>query len=540
MSLANNLDPRSSGLPDTSFYYKPDEAFMSMQNRIQLGLGVKDTLGAVIVPFTQMQNPSKNYQATPDRPLLDLSLINQRVLLKPSGEPEVPKTAYYQQIISLLPDELRAAFENPPLTDPLLIAMDKTFNGASTAVEVFDGISKPPPPDSRMEEHGIAFQQLPVTLSQSLADFGNHMLPAMRESLSEIGRNDPQYDNLSDLLNQTSDSFNGFQNLLNALDQSPPPKNLSDLKAKVSDDVTRLNDLYNSKDNGSNLKILGSFVNALNVLSSALTTENGNPSVMLASYLGNMGIETAKNPGGGVLGPGLSTFNQNLANGLSDLYLPNATAGDKQALNHLLNLTSVFGLGAASSLANANYGEASLDYPNLNAFGYEVGMAFLSNTSALPKTFGLIGSAAGIADANLPAAANAMSAAFLSQLVYVGAKGNASSFESLVRLVGEPLSNSLAGIENDVNAGISNGVVSGDKANAINVSLTHARLALENEDYEGFASALHNLFSEMGTNGDSVNADLKLIKGNGEVIQNAFNGATREGSEPITGIQRMA
>lgn len=540
MSLANNVDPRSSGLPDTSFFYKPDEAFSSMQKRYELGIGIKDTVASTVVPFTRIgPDPYKNYQATPDRPLLDLSLINQRVLLKPGGDQAAPLPDNYQKIISFLPDELRTAFENPPLTEPLLIAMDKTFSGASTALGIFDGIGQAPPVDSPIEEDGIAFNQLPNTLSKTLTTLGNQWLPAFNSALETIGRNDPNYDSLSNLLNQTSESFGNFQNLLTALQQDPPPKNLNDIKAKVSDDVNRLNDLYNSKENGSDLQLLGSLLNALTLLSSALTTDKGNPSVMLAASLGNMGIESSKNPSG-VLGPGLASINQTLANGLSDLYLPNATPGDKQMLNNLLNLGSVYGLGIGSTLANANYGEAALDYPRLNAFGYEVGMTFLSNTSALPKVFGLIGSAAGISEANLPAASKALSAAFLIQLVYTGAKGNASSFESLTKIVGGPLSQSLADIENDLNSGIGNGTVSGEKVNAINVGVTHARLALAQEDYEGFLSALQNLFEEMGTHSDQVNKDMKSISANGEVIQNAFNGATREGSEAITGIQRMA
>lgn len=538
MSLANNVDPRSSGLPDTSFYYKPDEAIMSMQNRAQLGM-IKDTLGAVVVPFTQMQNPSKNYQATPDRPLLDMNLINVRVLLKPNGDAPPEPGPFYNAIISYLPEDLQAQFNNPPLTDPLLIAMDKVFNGAATGLSLFDSINKAPPLDSPMESNMIAFGNLPTTLSESFSSFGSQLLSGLGNGLQLLGRNDPNYDSLSNLINQTSDSFDRFQQLLGAIKQSPQPQNLNDLKDKVSDDVNRLSDLYHSKDNGSDLQLLGSFVNALTLLSSSLTTTQANPSLMLAASLGNMGIETSKSSTG-VLGPGLAAINQNVSAGLGALYMPERTPGDKNLLTQLLNTTSVYGLGVGTSFANANYGEASLDYPKLNNFGYEAGLAFLGNTSALPKMFGLLGSAAGISSGNIEGASKAMSASFLLQLVYAGAKGSPSSFESLVNLVSEPLSKSLADVEQDLNTGISNGTISGEKANAINVGLTHARLALENGDYEGFSISLNNLFEEFGTNSDQVQKDLKTIKSNGEVIQNAFSGANKEGSEAITGIQRMA
>jgi len=390
-----------------------------------------------------------------------------------------------------------------------------------------------------MESNAIAFGNLPITLSESFSSFGTQLLSGMGDGLESLGRNDPNYDSLSDLLNQTIDSFDGFQKLLGAIGQSPQPQNINDIKGKVSDDVNRLSDLYNSKDNGSDLQLLGSFVNALTFLSSALTTTKANPSLMLAASLGNIGIETSKSSTG-TLGPGLAAINQNVSSGLSALYLPEGTPGEKKLLSQLLNTTSVYGLGVGTSLANANYGEASLDYPKLNNFGYEAGLAFLSNTSALPKMFGLLGSAAGISSGTIDGASKSMSASFLIQLVYAGAKGSPSSFESLVNLVSGPLSKSLTDVENDLNTGISNGTVSGDKANAINVGLTHARLALENEDYDGFLASLHNLFDEFGTNSNQIQQDLKTIKANGEVIQNAFLGATKEGSEAITGIQRMA
>lgn len=539
MTLANSFDPRSSNLPDSSYYNKPDEAFMSMQNRVQLGIGTKDTLGQVIVPFTQMQNPSKNYQATPDRPLLDLSLINARVLLRPNGDATPEPGPLYQSIIALLPRELQESFQNPPLTAPLLIAMDKVFQGVANTLSVYDALAVPPPLDSPAESNGIAFNRLPETLSKSFTSLGNQLLPALNDSLENIGRNDPNYDSLSNLLNQTRESFSGFQNLLAALGESPPPSNINDLKSQVSDDVNRLNSLYNSKDNGSDLTILKSFLNALTLLSSALTTTKGNPSVMLAASFGNIGIESSKSAGG-TLGPGLATINQSVANGLNALYSPNGSPGDKQTLNQLLNIVSVLGLGLGAQFASHDYGEASLEQPNLSRFGYDVGMTFLSNTSGLTKLFGLAGSAAGIDDRHIGAASKAMSAAFLVQLAYAGSSGNASSFESLMKLIGGPLSNQLTDIENDINAGISNGTISGEKANTANVGITHARLALANEDYEGFLSALNTMFDETGTSSEQVNRDLKLVKGNADVIQNAFSGATREGSESITGIQRLA
>lgn len=536
MSLANNVDPRSSGLPDTSFYYKPDEAYMSLQNRAQLGL-VKDTLAAAI-PFTQIQNPYKNYQATPDRPLLDMSLVNERVLLKPNGEAPPEPGPFYNTLISYLPDDLQAQFNNPPLTDPLLIAMDKVLKGAANGLSLFDSLNKAPPLDSPMESNAIAFGNLPITFSESFSSFGSRLLSGMGSGLASLGRNNPNYDSLTNLLNQTSDSFARFQQLLSALGQSESP-NLNDLKGKVSDDINRLSNLYHSKDNGSELQLLGSFVNALNLLSSALTTEKGNPSLMLAASLGSIGLETSKSAAG-VLGPGLAAINQSVSAGLSALYLPEGTPGEKNLLTQLLQLSSVYGLGLGSSFASADYGEASLDYPKLNQFGYEAGLAFLSNTTALPKFFGLLGTAAGLPADSIAGASKAMTASFLLQLVFTGAKGNPSTFESLVNLVSGPLAKSVTDIEQDLNAGISNGLISGDKANAINVGLTHARLALENDDYDGFLTSLHALLDAFGTGADQIQKDLKAIKANGEVIQNAFSGAAKEGSEGITGIQRMA
>lgn len=536
MTLANNLDPKQPGLPDTTFFWQPDAGDVA-QKKAALGI-VNDSVGTVVVPFTQMQQPY-NYQAPSNRPLLDFSLEMQRILLKSDEEPSQEPSGFYQTLLSYLPEDIRTAITARPLTDPNMIALNNVLIGADKVKQALTNVATPLPDESLAADSAYHYENLADSFSLNALNTGQEVMGGLQNTLTDIGRNDFHFDNLSNLLQDMGENLDSFKALDQAMHQPVPPANLNTMKEEVAASFDRLNTLFNSKDNGGNLQALKPLLNALSTVATALTATNANPSIAIGSYIGSIGQYSSEN-GTGIIGKGLEASLSGTNQDFASLFLPDGTSGDKATFSGLLTMGTLLMQGLSAHVNNISYSEDTLERdPKVSQFTYQIGMTLLSNTTALEQFSTYIASASGISEANQPVAAKALSAHFLLGLAYAGAKGSPSEFENLVTLIANPLADRFQALEDAVNNSVSQGSLSGQKAEGTNVFLSQARIALQNEDYNGFASALESLYELNGTSGDEIKRDYKYLGESLNTFDKAVSGSFSNDTNTLTGIQRM-
>ncbi len=532
MTTAMPPDRNQPGLPDTSYYYKPDDS-MVLQNKATIGL--QPDLGPIIVPFTQLSTAQPwKYQSNANRPTLDLSLETQRVILKPGGEAPPPSSGTYNSLVSGLPPHLQTAlapFQDPDVDtstlDPNIVTLHQVLTYSATTVDTLQNAGRPAPPGSPEELDSIGYSQMPQVATGSLLADNQVILPSGQTFLNQLGPNYPHYDDMSNLLGQTQASSNGIAATTTAPNHAPP-EHVAAMRASTADDTGRLSGVYSNTDHGNQLQILGPVIGSQNVLAASQTIAPSNPALGLGLSVSTIGLNSSESRTGPV-GSGMESVNTSVSNGLLTAFNPDATPGNAMLFQNGVALTSVVSTGVGTYAAS-----------NTSSFGYELGLSVAAHSGILPNVFGTFAGSAGFSESAQPIVGHALTALTLTNLVNAGAQANPRASEAYFDSVREPLTTSVGIVGQSVSEGIANGTITGPGAQAVSVGLTQAHLSLQNGDWEGYSSSVNNLVGQTGTSTPQVQSNMNSVGRTTSMVVTSTSSGIADNASVQTSVQRMA
>lgn len=506
-------------------------------NKQYLGI-VKDSIEQA---FTQM-NPRYitagffgGYRSSEDQPLLDHPLENMRVLQGFAPLSDDDWKSNYNALVKQLPAEIQTRLNEE---------MSKNFEDRSAAFTALDNLlsltarlqaklnmaDEPSAPESPIAVRTTYNQMFPFIAMQGMIEQGHEIVHATKEHVMEKGANYFHFDGLNHMIDETSTALEDLKQLLSEARESGGDQRTLERLTLLADHTEALKSEFQRSNYKEELQILGPTLNVLSMISTAWSVSGtGSPTLFIGLTLALIGVESSQSTG--LFGNSFSKLARGVAQGVQSTLIPEANIGQKKMLE-LLAATS-FGLlaGLTSSSVESGFGPFPLQHgpghvQSARFFAFELALLLAQSSGALQSVFETFAQAAGSKGKATADAGEllAQSAALIMILTAVRqgrqdpsllVEGNEKYLEKAAQTASKLFING----ENE--------------AGPPSVALEQAKIALSNQDHDGFLQVFANLLDNIDTSLEELTNDIKTISDSARVITNH---AADTDDQPITGI----
>lgn len=490
----------------------------------------------------------RKYQSAANRPVL-APLIEVRVATNLDyGVSDGWRTSY-NNLLNLMPKDFRELFEqmmllpkNEQPKDFQLLNM--SLQTAARLMEWLEAGSAPITAESfeaaRMDENVAR----PYIALHALVRDSSPFFEGIQSYLASVGPNDPSYDVLSGYLGALTPLFD---DLRAAAEKLQDPSTEKEARALLSNTAAKLGTLEGQFDRlygGDQLLILGQTIHNAKITAQALSMEQpGSAALLITLSLVTSGIKPNESSLG-VLGNNLSAISEALTSGIQQATGNKLSSGSAALLNNLSTVafTTLLLLGNLhyDALSAGQKGSQTKSVSNAN-FSYGLLLNILVDSKALSSISNSILQASEIKGSAAPATATLLATGMLLSLIFASVSGsNLSSSEPLLRGQNTALKEAIDAADQLVSEGLNAGTLSGENAEHLHVYLQQAAIALEQEDTEGFMTAMNSSLELTGATTDGFVDDLKDSKTIAQNFQNGVSDSASAIANNCTGIHVAA
>lgn len=505
-----------------------------------------------ILPFDLQggQNKRYFYEATPEKPVLDLSLF--RVRSNSSALDNFPddtwlafkadllnnlaainpEIAQWMQAQSQLPLEMRS---------PDYAVTDAILNVFAQSLAWLSFVNNPPDVES-IETHNAQYQALPFVALESLIAEGTAIMSSAADFLLTQGHNYPGFDGYINVINQLDSSLQALQDLAIELNSDNPPADIAQQLQGLAASINTLYTQYQNTSLGNDLQILGPTLLSLNLVAASLSLDTASPSLLLALSLANTGLN-ASDSLTGFIGNAWSTVAAGLTDGILSTFAPQASQGSQQIFDNLVTISLISAACLGTILGNTEISGLPTNDPADSAlatqFYTDLALNLLVNTGLLSSLNGAIADTAISNPAANAVAVEVLNLADLIILASAASNGNEGKLQGYLEGLQSPISYALDTISTYVTDALNNGSISGDTAEGIGVYLQEARVAVQQGDYGGFLNAYSGAEELLGVTSENLSNDFNLLANFADLLMFSFTEGTNDQTNTQTGIVQV-
>lgn len=473
------------------------------------------------VCFFLLESDVRKYQSSANRPVL-APLIEVRVAT--TEQPATDKfSSIYNDLLSLLPEDFQDYFKQvqllPKAKQPRdMQILDHTLQKTAKWLSWLTAASADIPPESLAAARTKENILRPYLALNSVIQDSLVYLSQIRSYLELAGPNSPNFDAIIGYTEAFTPLMEELKVGLGLLQDSSKQIEGRTLLAGAASKLAVLEDQFNRLYSGSELLILGSALHAARVAAEALSMEKAG-SAALAIMLANasLGIRQ-KESRLGIVGSNLNSIYEAFAQGVQQATGNKLSGASASMLSQFATLAftslQLFGhLNYDTSTVGANqkeYFPSAMDEKN---FGYGMLLTILTQSNLLPGISNFIMQATEAQGPALSLTSKLLLGGLLLSLISTSVSGqNFSSATPLLQSQQASLKETISAAEKLVGNGLSAGTLSGENAENLNVYLKQASIALDQEDYDAFQSALTSSLLLSGASLEGTIKDFKETK----------------------------
>lgn len=490
----------------------------------------------------------RKYQSSANRPVL-APLIEVRVATNSDfGVSESWRTSY-TNLLNLMPKEFRALFEQimllPKNEQPKdFQLLNSSLQTAAKLMEWLSAASVPITAESfeanRMGENiARPYIALHCLIKDSEIFFGG-----IQSYLASVGPNDPNFDRLSGYTGALTPLFDDLKAAAEMLQDPSTEKEARTLLSSTAAKLSALEGQFDRLYGGDQLLMLGQTIHAAKTTAQALSMEQpGSAALVITLSLVTSGNKPSESSLG-VLGNNLSTISEALTSGIQQATGSKLSSGSAALLNNL----STVAFATLLLLGDLHYDALSASQKGTGAkvasdtnFSYGLLLNMLVDSKALSSISNSILQASEIKGSASSATATLLATGMLLSLIFASVSGqNLSSSEQLFKGQNPAFKEAIDAANQLVSDGLLAGTLSGENAEHLQVYLQQAAIALEQEDTEGFMSALNSSLELTGATTDGFVDDLKDSKTIAQNFQQGVADSASALANNCTGIHVAA
>lgn len=495
----------------------------TMVNRAALGI-MPDTLE---IPFSKMGGEVWKYRSDPSRPTL--KPVGTTRTNTPEGEAmDDSWKGPFEQLVNRLPAQTKARlvedmFKPYEMRNSEYVILENTLLTTAKGLSWLEAAQKPTPPDSPEMERLHRNQGLAGHALRGAAQQNAQILSGAEQFLAKVGPNYAQHDHLLAFATQASELQGELEALLQQVQQGgepPAPEDLADLANRA----TTLSTLFARVTKGPDLQILNPMLQALAAVASALSLTPTTPSLFFGLKMATTGLFKSDSAAG-LLGAEFEALLQALMGGLAGKVLQKGGSA-KQLMLLMMLLGTLTGAGTLGALLS-EFGIGA--FPAKSEADERVGkrktfalLAQMLSKSGLLKIWGeLIGEASGCDKKGQATLANATDLLTLLGMALTGAQGNLEKAPPFLEGLQDNLVEDIEALESE--------------GQALNVALLQAKIALKDNNVQGFLKSLETAFSLANTTPERLMEDLEEFDLLGNLLQRTCQ-PHNEASQSVTSM----
>lgn len=484
------------------------------------------------------------YRATANNPLLDHKLENVRASTSQYTPTDESNTQYYEELLSLLPQEIQDAFKEQKLLpfdqrNPNFVAVDNLFNISSKFLASLYTLGKPEDPNAAVSEQTYINMLFPFVSLQGGVRLADEVVMQAKAFLGDQGPNYLYFDAfnrvLGDfeqgllLLNQLNLGLGDTEGtqLTEAMKQDAA--NAAVIFSKIADNLTEVN-------LGNDLQIILPMARTLMTIAQALSLPNTGHAAL---YIGlTIALMNGDIPGGNpdLMGPELSSLLQELSQGVSNAFIPAANPATQKLLSMLYQTMTLTTLTYAALSVDPGYGRipdgSIADSKEFRLFGYELALGLLVGSGFLENIYSQTIASVSGRDNISPAAGNALALATTLLLVFATAADQQQPVEDQLYYLSSYFTKNLSDVESMSQANDSPG------AQAINIAAKQMLNAIDQTDGTQAFAALAELFENYHTTPEEIFREIQTVMGDVRFL--AATILEKGDDQPLTGIVGVA
>jgi hypothetical protein len=426
-------------------------------------------------PFSQTDlDATWKYKSSSSNPSLKM-LSNLRMGEGETTGADEKWTNFFNQLVDSLPPNIKRAYAQQ-LSLPSeersqnFSAMQDALEMAASTLAWLDTASSVDENSSDNVKLTAANEGLVNLAKFTVSVQGSEMLNALDALLQNIGHNDPNFDGLSNVTNQTKELMQGFQSLVSQGNAATKEE-----WAQLAESLGKLSVQFQTVSLGDKLQSLGPLLATMALIADAGSLKTGAASLMLGLGIGLIGIDSSPNQGG-MLSPSVRAALHSLAETLSSTVMPNG--GNGRFLEQLLTV----GLMGIASLDSLTKSERS-------GFTLELALSLLVGSGLLDTVSSGIAKAGGANERSLPQASALLSAISLLFLTHVIGKDNSNVGVTIAESLHATYADLLDEVGEFLTTQRAKGNITSSEASKVDIAIQKGRIALGQEDYDGLLAA---------------------------------------------------
>jgi hypothetical protein len=485
---------------------------------------IADSLKTVDVSFVEHRPYSyDNHTSSPA-----VTPARQHIRLG-TGREEASTEAWqekYQSLVDQMPEEVKKWFQEQfkysyYYRDLEFFALHALLAVVADGLVWLDQIMEPKPTTSLFFERAKENQDAPFIAVQTAMKQGREAVQRGNEMWQEIGRDDPNFDKNFNYLKQTDELLQTLENVVGDLALDPSAPGAKELLNQLASQVKLLKEEYWETSRGPQLQNLGFAINTLANAISILQTGYGKASAYWTLALGTTSYGS---------GPAIQSLIQQLSGALAT----SLNEANKEILNRAL--LTLFTITIATTLGVAERGLPALPQLDkestqaLKSMTLRLTTQFIIRANLLQNMYRNL--AAQIAPDEKTQSLIQDSATLSNLCVMVMAPGEK---EGLSEMLFHALRNDLLPLVEKVAAQME--TAQDPKLAPVKIYLQQAKIALENDRYDGFSGAYRGLLDSLNLSSMQLNSEIEEINQLGSLIREAVRTGPDDATNKVTIIR---
>lgn len=490
----------------------PPDVLDTHESRQMLRYGTQLTPDSLMNSLTMQQaistkedNRSGHYQSPPSRPTISM-LVPLRVGLAPEPEVDDSWQLKYENLVKGLPENIQQRLEEGGTY--FITGLDHLIEKAAQFEVWVENAGRPAPEGSTAARREELYRLLPYLVLQGGDKVGGELLSTLKETMSDLGANFPQYATMADTTSDFGELFNKYSALANkVLSGQATAEDLTTVR-KMAEDISSKADLYATRNNSDATALLQPQLAAMAIVMRSLQSPiDVNPALLLGVGIGSIGLQGGKD-GSGFIGNNVGTLLDSFSKDtLGSLVASNEAA--KEVVKELATIYLVGVLTLSSLVSKYGVGPSTEEGKGLEASRhYDVQLFLLAAlSSGIPELFAdMLATAGQVPEKDRPQFTAALLLGTVLTAVLASNKDvdqQTHLLQSLNAFIKEPLTH-LADAQQQA-------ALEGERGSE-GVYLQQGKAALDAGDVAGIMESFYGGLPSLGTTDDGLGKDIKDLR----------------------------
>lgn len=495
------------------------------------------------IPFTQIGGNIWRYQSDAGRPLLP-HLGTTRIAKEQSQASGGLWKDFFKELVDKLPLDLRERLNEDMAKSfedhhPSLLNLRYLLSNTAKGLAWLKQAAEPMADEGAEVERTLDNRQLYGKALKGMFAQNKGILREGEVFLKEM-QNAPDYDALMNYLKEGEECQSRFMDLADSLQDpgSEPPT--SDEISALTSKIERLLQQFTRIPPGKELQMLGPMFEAMAIMSEAMAVTPASPSLFLGLKVATKGMKLSESKTG-MIAEELELLLDAIINGTIDLMIPEANKSKKLMMAMLIVSTMIGADTLAALMGEYGIGptqgrdEEGGDKASKN-FGLKLALQLIASSSILNEIFKSIAKISEMPEKQVLEIADSLSLAALLTMALGVIQGEMEHVIVFLQGLKEGIGEKLDGLEEVISQSLAESRVSGSIPTGIEIAVQQARIALKDENWNGFLVACSNGLELIKSSPEQLKEDIEELKNFGIQVMRAASGDVDRDTNQATGF----